>query len=921
MLEWLFRPFGKNSSSVVADAESDGFLMGAFVEKKDEEAFAKLVERYGGMVLGVCRRTLGDLHEAEDAFQATFVVLAQRPPSLASPGATLAGWLHTVAYRIALRARNHLARQRALERTVAAMKAPESLPVQADSSELRQVLDEEVSRLPEKFRLPFILCHLQGLTNEDAAQKLTCPLGTVLSRLSRARERLRGRLQRRGIVLSTSALAGLIASQASCAVPAALATATVHVAFASGTAITTGSLVGILAQGALHEMFIVKIKTIAAIIFASLVGIGVGDVLLTQPAPDNNQNPTKQKYEGRFLDLWKDLHNPKNGYFSPDGIPYHSSETLIVEAPDYGHLTTSEAFSYWIWLEAAYGHATGDWTKLAHAWDVLEKHIIPTPQDQPTNNGYKPNEPATLAFEFEKLQGYPAALHFGTPFGRDPIAQELKTAYGSSDIYGMHWLLDVDNWYGYGRRGDGKNRPSYINTFQRGPKESVWHTIPHPSWEAFNWGGRNGFLDLFIKDNNYARQWRYTDAPDADARLVQAMYWAHQWAKAQGKEKDLAVSKAAKMGDYLRYSFFDKYFKKMGCENPSEAGANGYESAHYLISWYYAWGGPTDANQNWAFRIGCSHNHQGYQNPMAAWVLSQQPAFKPASANGSRDWAKSLERQLEFYRWLQSSDGAIAGGATNSWNGRYEKHSAGASTFHGMAYDWQPVWHDPPSNQWFGFQCWSMERVAEYYHATGDDKAKTVLDKWIPWAMKETKTDKDGSYAIPSDLEWTGQPDMWNPAAPGDNKNLHVKVVAWATDIGVVGSFAKTLLFYSAGTKRWAKEDGEPARLAHDLLDRAWKLYRDDKGLSSPEARKDYTRIFEQEVYVPAGWQGKMANGDVIKPGIKFLDIRSRYKDDPDFARVKQAHDRQQAPEFRYHRFWAQVDFATACAFAAQLTE
>ena len=112
------------------------------------------------------------------------------------------------------------------------------------------------------------------------------------------------------------------------------------------------------------------------------------------------------------------------------------------------------------------------------------------------------------------------------------------------------------------------------------------------------------------------------------------------------------------MGDYLRYSLFDKYFKMMGCTSPQGAVGQGYDSDHYLISWYYAWGGPIE-NQNWAFRIGCSHVHQGYQNPMAAWILSQQQAFKPRSENGARDWGKSLERQLEFYRWLAGLAGKL----------------------------------------------------------------------------------------------------------------------------------------------------------------------------------------------------------------------------------------------------------------------
>ena len=116
----------------------------------------------------------------------------------------------------------------------------------------------------------------------------------------------------------------------------------------------------------------------------------------------------------------------------------------------------------------------------------------------------------------------------------------------------MHWLLDVDNWYGYGRRGDGTSRPAFINTFQRGPQESVWETVPQPCWDEFKWGGPNGFLDLFQNQASFARQWKYTNAPDADARAIQAMYWAKTWADEQGGNAavDGLVKKAAKMGDY-----------------------------------------------------------------------------------------------------------------------------------------------------------------------------------------------------------------------------------------------------------------------------------------------------------------------------------------------------------------------------------
>src|SRR6202011_1364188 len=109
-------------------------------------------------------------------------------------------------------------------------------------------------------------------------------------------------------------------------------------------------------------------------------------------------------------------------------------------------------------------------------------------------------------------------------------------------------------------------------------------------------------------------------------------------------------------------------------------------------------------------------------------------------------------RELQFYRWLQSSEGGIAGGATNSWAGRYATPPAGDATFYGMFYDFQPVYHDPPSNQWFGFQAWSMERVAEYYYVTGDATAKALLDKWVAWSSGHTTVNANGTYQIPNTL-------------------------------------------------------------------------------------------------------------------------------------------------------------------------
>jgi hypothetical protein len=618
-------------------------------------------------------------------------------------------------------------------------------------------------------------------------------------------------------------------------------------------------------------------------------------------------------YVQRFVELYNEIHDPANGYFSPEGVPYHSIETFMVEAPDHGHETTSEAYSYYLWLEAAYGRVTGDWSKFNTAWASMEKYIIPATADQPTNSFYNASKPATYAPEHNTISNYPSQLDSGVSVGTDPIASELQSAYGTRDIYGMHWLLDVDNTYGFGRCGDGTTRPAYINTYQRGPEESVFETIPQPSCDTFAHGGPNGYLDLFTKDASYAKQWKYTNAPDADARAVQAAYWALTWAKEQNKAGDISatVAKAAKMGDYLRYAMYDKYFKQPGCTSPSCPAGTGKNASNYLLSWYYAWGGATDSNAGWAWRIGSSHNHSGYQNPFAAWALSNVTELKPKSSTGATDWSTSLTRQLQFYTWLQSAEGAIAGGATNSWNGSYSAPPAGLPKFHGMAYDWQPVYHDPPSNQWFGFQAWTMDRVAQLYYATGNADAKALLDKWVAWALDNTTINADGSYQIPSTLRWTGQP-AGNFSAttgmPPANPGLHVTVVDHTQDVGVAGAYAKVLMYYAAKANHAEARDTAKA-----LLDGIWDN-RDAEGVSVPETKTDYQRV-DDPVYVPPGWTGEMPNGDPINSNSTFLSIRSFYEDDPDWPRVQAfLNGTGPAPVFNYHRFWAQVDVAVALA-------
>ena len=178
-----------------------------------------------------------------------------------------------------------------------------------------------------------------------------------------------------------------------------------------------------------------------------IVGIlGIFGMVNTAFAAD----PDNVLYAKRFLDLYEKIKAPVNGYFSAQGIPYHSVETMICEAPDYGHETTSEAISYWLWLEGMFGFMTNQWTDVATVWSKAEQYMIPSGADQPTTSTYKASAPATYIPEEDDPSQYPAQVDKSMAVGSDPIYSELTSTYNTSNIYGMHWLLDVDNWYGYG---------------------------------------------------------------------------------------------------------------------------------------------------------------------------------------------------------------------------------------------------------------------------------------------------------------------------------------------------------------------------------------------------------------------------------------------------------------------------------------
>lgn len=260
---------------------SDGQLLECFLTRRDDAAFAALVHRHGPMVWGVCRRILHNHHDAEDAFQATFLVLVRKAASV-QPRDKVANWLYGVAYQTSHRARVSTAKRQKREQLVAS--PPESAAVERDlGPNLRGLLDQELRRLPDKYRTPIILCDLEGKSGQEAARQLGCPEGTLTGRLSRARAMLAKRLARSGLGLSAGALATALAENAaSGCVPPAVLSSTIQAAalMAKGKMATTGVIsaqVAALTKGVLTTMLLTKLKNsmIVVLLLSIVSGMGV----------------------------------------------------------------------------------------------------------------------------------------------------------------------------------------------------------------------------------------------------------------------------------------------------------------------------------------------------------------------------------------------------------------------------------------------------------------------------------------------------------------------------------------------------------------------------------------------------------------------------------------------------------------------
>jgi RNA polymerase sigma factor (sigma-70 family) len=298
----LRKVLGDLRSSV--DTLSDGQLLARFAVGRDEVAFARLVRRHGPMVLGVCRRVLQHRQDAEDAFQATFLILARKAGSVLNREA-VGSWLYRVAYRTAGEARAMRARRRAKERQVD--QVPQPVVQAAEVHDWRPILDHELSRLPQKYQAAIVLCDLEAKSRKEAAQQLGIAEGTLSSRLASGRGLLAARLARRGVTLGAGGLvATLSAGVLSAHVPGSLVSDTAKAAalVAAGQLAAVSTPVAVLMKGALKTMLMARLKLVVGLFVGAVLTLGAGGVAYQTVSAQNapaGQNPGKPVNEMEAL--------------------------------------------------------------------------------------------------------------------------------------------------------------------------------------------------------------------------------------------------------------------------------------------------------------------------------------------------------------------------------------------------------------------------------------------------------------------------------------------------------------------------------------------------------------------------------------------------------------------------------------------
>ena len=406
---------------------SEWQLLERYLERRDEGAFEALVSRHGPMVLGVCRRMLGDPADVEDAFQATFLVLVRRARQL-GPRDAIGPWLYGVAARVALRARAQLARRRHYEPI--SLEYPAVAPVHEWlDPDLGAVLDQELSRLPAKYRSPLVLCYLEGRTHEEAARELNWPVGTVKGRLARARDLLRSRLGRRGLAPTAGVLAAMVSIDATAALERPLIERTVSASLelATGQALTqvVSTSITSLVEGVLATMILNKLTWVGLSVLLAGLALTSAGVMARQDARPNADPPKASvKAEpqpdspafGKAAQKPADAPTTKNVETASESTVDPREE--LVQAARSAYRTTWEAFgsghasaeqvyqASQKWMEAQDRNPSSAEAKVAAATGHLER-MRDLLRMQPARP-HSPSKPAELA----RIKAYVAEARF-----------------------------------------------------------------------------------------------------------------------------------------------------------------------------------------------------------------------------------------------------------------------------------------------------------------------------------------------------------------------------------------------------------------------------------------------------------------------------------------------------------------------------